>query len=118
MVIFSIAKVEYIEATHVHKEAICLMKFYSEVGLSLRDIIVQCDSNNDIYLAKNLTFHAKEKHTDIQYHFVRDMVEDEKMILDKFDTLQNGVDALVKLVSIVSKFKWCCESMGLMGLNN
>jgi hypothetical protein len=40
-----------------------------------------------ICLAKNPTFHVKTKHIDIQYHFVRDMVEDGKVILEKVDTL-------------------------------
>jgi hypothetical protein len=42
------------------------------------------------------------------------MVEDGKVILEKVDTLQNVADALTKPMSI-GKFKWCCESMGLMG---
>jgi hypothetical protein len=45
------------------------------------------------------------------------MVEDGKVILEKVDTLHNVVNALMKLVSI-GKFKWCCESMGLMGPSN
>ena len=45
------------------------------------------------------------------------MVEDEKVILEKVDTLQNVVDALTKLVNM-SKFKWRCESMGLLALRN
>jgi hypothetical protein len=45
------------------------------------------------------------------------MVEDGKVILDKVDTLQNVVDALKKLMSI-DKFKWHCESMGIMAPNN
>jgi hypothetical protein len=104
-------------ATHACKEAIWLMKLCSKVGLSQRAITIQCDSNSAICLAKNPTFHAKTKHIDIQYHFIRDMVEDGKVILEKVDTLQNVADALTKLVS-TGKFKWCCESMGLMAPSN
>jgi hypothetical protein len=90
------------------------MKLCSEIWLSQRAITVQCDSNDAIYLAKNPTFHAKTKHIDIQYHFLRDMVDDGKVILEKVDTLHNVVDALTKTMSI-GKFKSCCESMSLMG---
>jgi len=45
------------------------------------------------------------------------MVEDGKVIIEKVDTLHNVADALKKIVS-TCKFKWCCESMGLMGPNN
>ena len=34
-----------------------------------------------------------------QYHFVRDMGEDKKVLLVKVDTLKNTVDALKKYVS-------------------
>ena len=60
------------------KEAIWIMKLFLEVRISHRVIIVQCDSNSTICLAKNQKFHAKTKHIDIHYHFVRDTLEDGK----------------------------------------
>ena len=39
------------------------------------------------------------KHIDVQYHFVRDMVEAKRVLLVKVDTLKNVVDALTKSVS-------------------
>jgi hypothetical protein len=35
---------------------------------------------------------AKTKHMDVQYHFVRDMVEENKVFLEKVDTLKNVAD--------------------------
>ena len=78
MVTLSTVEVEYMETIHAYKEAIWIMKLCSEVGLSQRIITVQCDSDNAIFLAKNPTFHAKTKNIDIQYHFIRDIVEVEK----------------------------------------
>ena len=92
------------------------MKLCSNVGLSQRAITIQCDSNSAIFLAKNPTFHAETKNIDVQYHFIRDMVEDDKVILEKVDTLWNVVDALTKFVNS-GKFKWFCESMGLVALS-
>ena len=63
------------------------------------------------------TFHARTKHIDVQYHFVRDMVEDGNVKLEKVETLLNVVDALTKPVS-TKKFRWCLESMGLLALSN
>jgi len=78
VVTLSTVEVEYMETIHAYKEAIWIMKLCSEVGLSQRIITVQCDSDNAIFLAKNPTFHAKTKNIDIQYHFIRDIVEVEK----------------------------------------
>jgi len=66
-------------------------------------------------LAKNLAYHSKTKHIDLQYHFVRDMIEDKKVLLVKVDTLKNTTDALKKSV-ISEKFSWCRETMGISGL--
>lgn len=72
-----------------------------------------CDSQSAICLAKNPTFHARTKHIDVQFQFVRDMVEDGKVNLEKVDTVKNVADALTKLVGN-EKFRWCSESMGLL----
>ena len=52
-----------------------------------------------IFLAKNLTYHAKTKNIYVQYYFVRDMVEDKKLLLENFDTLNNVAYSLTNYVS-------------------
>eukprot|EP00253_Pinus_taeda_P026411 PITA_26411 len=71
-----------------------------------------CDSQSAIFLAKNPAYHSKTKHIDVQYHFVRDMIEDKKVLLVKVDTLKNTTDALTKSVSS-EKFSWCRGTMGV-----
>ena len=67
---------------------------------------IDCDSQSEIFLAKNPTYHSKMKHIDVQYHFVRDMVESMKVWLEKIDTLGNVANSLTKAVS-TKKFSWC-----------
>ena len=57
------------------------------------------DSSSAIFLEKNDAYHLKENHIDVQYHFVRDMVEQRKIFLDKVDILRNVVDSFTKFVS-------------------
>jgi hypothetical protein len=71
-----------------------------------------CDSQSTIFLAKNTSYHSKTKHIDVQYHFTRDMVESNKVLLEKVDMLENITDSLTKSVSAV-KFSWCREAMGI-----
>ena len=73
------------------------------------------DTKSAIFLEKNPTYHSKTKHIDVQYHFVRDMIEDKKVLLVKVDTLKNTADALTKYVSS-EKFSWCRETMGVSRL--
>ena len=52
----------------------------------------------------------------MQYHFLRDMVESKKVLLDKVDTLDNVADSLTKSVS-TEKFSWCRAAMGISSLD-
>ena len=58
---------------------------------------IHCDNQNAIFLAKNHAYQSKMKHIDVQYHFVRDMVERKKVLLEKVDTLDNVADSLTNL---------------------
>ena len=69
------------------------------MGLVQGAIRIDCDSQSSIFLVKNHAYHSKTKYIDVQYHFVRDMVEDKKVLLVKVDTLKNIADALMKSMS-------------------
>ena len=101
--------------THASKEAVWLQRLCSSMGLVQGAIRIDCDSQSAIFLAKNPAYHSKTKHIDVQYHFVRDMIEDKKVLLVKVDTLKNIADALTKSVSS-EMFSWCRETMGVSGL--
>jgi hypothetical protein len=113
VVALSTTEAEYMAATHACKEAIWLRRLCSDIGVDAGKITISCDSQSAICLAKNPTFHARTKHIDVQFHFVRDMVEDGKVNLEKVDTAKNVADALTKPVG-TEKFRWCSESMGLL----
>ena len=104
-------------ATHAYKEAIQLKRLCSDTKFKKGAETIYSDSQSAICLAKNPTFHARTKHIDVQYHFVRDMVEDGKVKLEKVETSVSVVDALTKPVS-TEKFKWCSESMDLSAPSN
>jgi hypothetical protein len=65
-------------STHASKEVVWLQRFFSGIGLVQEVIRIDSDSKSAIFLEKNLAYHSKTKHIDIQYHFVRDMVEERK----------------------------------------
>jgi hypothetical protein len=64
---------------------------------------INCDSQSEIFLEKNLAYHSRMKHIDVQYHFVRDMVESKKVLLEKVDTLENTTDSLTSQVDSMVK---------------
>ena len=72
-------------ATHAYKESIWLKRLCLDIEFKQGAVKIYSDRKSAICLAKNLTFHARTKHIDVQYHFVRDMVEDDKVKLEKVD---------------------------------
>jgi hypothetical protein len=116
VVALSTTEVEYMASTHPSKEEVWLQIFCSGIGLVQQVVRIYFDSQSAIFLAKNPSYHSKKKNIDIQYHFVRDMVEENKVLSIKVDTLKNVADSLTKSVS-TEKFSWCRGSMGIVVLD-
>eukprot|EP00253_Pinus_taeda_P022370 PITA_22370 len=106
IVALSTTEAEYMAATHARKEEIWLQRLCSSMGLVQGAIRIDCDGQSAIFLEKNPAYHSKTKHIDVQYHFVRDMIEDKKVLLVKVDTLKNTAVALTKSMTS-EKFSWC-----------
>ena len=71
---------EYIAETHAVKEGIWLKSFVKEiVEKEGGAFTIMADNQGAISLAKDNKFHAHTKHIDLQYHFVHEVVEDEKI---------------------------------------
>jgi phosphoribosyl-AMP cyclohydrolase len=114
VVALSTTEAEYM-ATHASKEAVWLQRLCSGIRLVQQAVRLDCDSQSAIFLANNPAYHSKTKHIDVQYHFVRDMVEEKKVLLEKVDTLTNVADSLTKSVS-KEKFSWCRVTMSIVAL--
>eukprot|EP00253_Pinus_taeda_P022884 PITA_22884 len=116
IVTLSTIEEEYIQATHASKEAIWLQRLCSSMGLVQGVIRIYCDSQSAIFLVKNPAYHSKTKNIDVQYDFVRDIIDDKKVLLVKVGTFKNIADALKKFVCS-EKFSWCRETMGVARLD-
>ena len=86
-----------------------------KIVLVQQAIRIDCDIHSAVFLTNNPTYHSKTKHIDIQYHFVIDMIEENKLLLMKVETLKNFADPLTKFLS-TEKFSWCRGSMGIVAM--
>jgi hypothetical protein len=55
-----------------------------------------CDNNGTIALSFNQAFHARVKHIDVQYHFIREQVEAHKIIVKRVPSADNLADIFTK----------------------
>jgi hypothetical protein len=57
-------------------EAIWLRKLLTGLfDLEMEATMILCDNQRCIKMTKNLVFHDKSKHIEVQYHYIRDMVQ-------------------------------------------
>ena len=84
----------------------------ADLGIKEDMPLLHCDSQSAIQLSKNPMFHAKTKHVDVRYHFIREVLEDKQIQLVKTHTSENPTDLLTKGLPKES-FAHFCELMGI-----
>ena len=115
IVTLSSTEAEYIAATEAAKEGIWLKGLLEELNLLEQKVIVYSDSQSSIYLCKNPVFHERSKHINVKYHFIRDLVSQELLKIDKIPTEFNPADMGTKVVP-VSKFHTCRDLLKIKSL--
>jgi hypothetical protein len=89
---------EYMDASHAFKEAIWLQGLLGEFGRMQDKVKVFFDSQSVIHLDRNPSYHSKMKHIYVKYHFLRHVVEEDGVSLEKVHTKVNFADMFTKPV--------------------
>ena len=110
-VALSTTKAEYVAATEACKEALWLSYLVRDLGITELTIL-HCDSQSAIMLARNPVFHAKTKHIEVKYHFIRDVLDSKNIELVKVHTNNNPADLLTKGLP-AERFAHCRQMMGV-----
>ena len=90
VVALSTTETEYIVVTEASKEMIWLQGFLKELGKERENSVLHCDSQSAIHLAKNPVFHSRTKHIQVRYHFIRSLLEDGMISLEKISRSKNS----------------------------
>ena len=111
-VALSTTEAEYITVVEASKEMLWLKRFLQELGLQQEEYIVFCDSQSAMDLSKNSMYHARTKHIDVRYHWLRNVIEENMLKLKKIHTNKNGADMLTKVVP-GNKLDVCSKLVGM-----
>ena len=103
---------EYMAATEATKEALWLSRLVGDLGMAVDAPMLHSDSQSAIALARNPVFHAKTKHIEVRYHFIREVLEDKRIQLVKVHTDDNPADLLTKPLDS-QRFAHCRSLMGM-----
>lgn len=104
---------EYVAATHAAKEAIWLRQLLGQIFGSFNDsTVVYCDNQSAIALTKDHQFHARTKHIDVRFHFIRWIIEQGLIKLVYCPTAEMVADVLTKALPSL-KVKHFAAALGL-----
>ena len=97
IVSLSTTESEYVAATHGLKEALWLCSLLTEVFAPTKDATTMfCDNQSAIALTHDHQYHARTKHIDVRYHFIRWVVERGEVRLVYCPTEDMVADVLTK----------------------
>ena len=99
--------------TEATKEMIWLQTFLGELDQDHEGSVLYSGNQSVIQLAKNPVYHARTKHIQLRYHFIRSALEDGILVLEKIAGNQNLADMFTKSVPY-DKLRLCSTSVGLL----
>jgi hypothetical protein len=104
---------EYIAATYASKEALWLRSLITQLfDTTLAPTTLFSDNQSAIALTKDHQYHARTKHIDIRFHFIRWIVENGSLRLVYCPTDEMVADSLTKALPS-PKVKHFARELGL-----
>jgi hypothetical protein len=110
---------EYVAATYAAKEALWLRQLILQLfGIKLDATKLDAttlfsDNQSAIALTKEHQYHARTKHIDVRFHFIRWIIEDGKLRLIYCPTDEMVADILTKAL-VSTKVKHFARELGLV----
>lgn len=114
VVALSSTEAEYVALTAAAKEAIYLRNLLTEIGWTKQEPMIICGDNlSSQHISKNPVHHKRTKHIDIKFHFIREKIANNEIVLKYVSTDKNIADIFTKNLC---KQKHCYFTK-LLGLN-
>ena len=114
-VLTSTTEAEYVALCQTSKQAVWYSGLLRDIGYStyLKDgftVPLLCDNQSAIALADNPENHARSKHIDVQFHYVRQLLAYNKITVDYCLTSHMLTDTLTKPLRL-SVFRTCIRGI-------
>ena len=112
-VALSTAEAEYMALCSAAQEAVWMRELSSDLGnQQSQPTLIHEDNQSAIAMAKNPQFHKRSKHINIKYHYVREQVNNGKIVVNYCPTEEMLADLLTKGIG-PTKFNKLRDMYGL-----
>lgn len=95
----SSTEAEYRSVANTAAEVMWLSHLLIELGIHLPVPRLYCDNLGATYVCSNPVFHSRMKHIAMDYHFVRQLVQQGKLLVSHISTKDQHADVLTKPLS-------------------
>ena len=93
----STTEAEYVSQCQASKQLVWAGRWLQQLGIRERGAIeLRCDNQGAIALVRNPENHSRTKHIDVQYHYIREVVEDGLIQISYVPTNEMAADILTK----------------------
>ncbi|KAK2965995.1 hypothetical protein RJ640_012350 [Escallonia rubra] len=117
IVVLSSTEAEYVAATMATQECVWLKRLIGDMFCEVDYAVqIKCDNESAIKLASNPIFHARTKHIEVRYHFVREKVLSEDVELLSVRTNDQVADIFTKAL-VEPKFQRFRNALGVVSLH-
>ena len=103
---------EYKALANTTAEIMWLRSLLGELDFSPTSCTLWCDNISAIYMTSNPVFHARTKHVELDYHFVREQVASGVISVKYVATAQQIADLFTKPLSL-SRYTSLCNLLPL-----
>jgi hypothetical protein len=96
-VALSSTEAEYRALSEAAREAVWLKALMRDLGVESKEpLMLHCDNESSIKLARNPVFHSKTKHITVHYHFAREQLESGEINVTYIPTAEQLADFFTK----------------------
>jgi len=109
----SSCEAEFMALTELARELMWLIRFLTEIGIDYFVPEIYCDSQSAIYWSEDPVQHQRNKHVEIKYYYIRDLVSRELVKVYKINTKHNISDLMTKPATTNMMSTLCKPMMGM-----
>ena len=111
----STTEAEYVSLSQSASEAVWIIQFMKSLDYNIDQVEINCDNQGALLLSNNSVYHARTKHIDVHFHYLRDLKEKGIITTKYCPTSKMVADILTKGLPKISHDR-CLNDLGISGL--